>query len=879
MTALVAELERWGGDVCVFAGDALIVLFEGEGSAARATRAAAEVRHWIGANGTRPDVRRPGHAPGVDRGRDRARRPRPRRRRRRRPDAVPRRADDDVGRADGARGGRRRGHGRRGHGRGRRPDRSCARDGRAASLLRRVQPPGRARRAGPGPARRRRDAARHPAAPPVPARRRGALESEHRQATIAFVLAGGLDERLAAGADGAASVAADLDAWFGAACEAGERHGVTVLDTDATADGAVLFLAAGAPLATGEEDERMLRALRDILAIPEAARLGLRAGTNRGPGVRGRLRGADPADLHGDGRHDQPRGADRAQRGARPAARDRGRARPLRDRVRRRGRSRAFTAKGKAEPVVPYEVGRPAGPGPGPAAGCHSPAATRSSACSGTPSPAPAAGRGGLVEIVGEAGVRQVAARRRAARRAGRRGAARRPLLHVRGRDALRRGPGRPARARRDRARRDPGRGRQARLAAWVADLLPDAAPWLPLIAIPFGAEVAATTEVDSLAPAFRRDRLHAELAAAAGRGAAAGRRRAPRGPPLGGRGDPRAHRRAGRVAAGRGPAAARAPPPRARRRSSRSRSRRSSSRASRPRPWRASRCEAADRPLSDADLAGIVARASGNPLFARELAEVAAATGSVDRLPGAPRVAGREPDRPPRPARPAPAPPRRRPGRVVDVDLLAEAVADAADARDARDLGALERPRRVRRVGRARRSSGSATTSSATRPMRASRTRAGTSLHRTLALTIERRAGDDTDPVAAELATHFAEGELPEPAFRYARRAGDLARALYANVDAAALYRRAMASAALVRDLPPVDRRRRRGVAGRRRRARGAVPRGPGAYDRARRLHRRNREPLDVAAHADAAPTGPGPTTTATRASTSPGSRARAGS
>ena len=51
MTALVGELEAWGGDVCVFAGDALIVLFEGGGSAARAARAAAEVRAWIAANG------------------------------------------------------------------------------------------------------------------------------------------------------------------------------------------------------------------------------------------------------------------------------------------------------------------------------------------------------------------------------------------------------------------------------------------------------------------------------------------------------------------------------------------------------------------------------------------------------------------------------------------------------------------------------------------------------------------------------------------------------------------------------------------------------------------------------------------------------------
>ena len=52
MTALVGELERWGGDVCIFAGDALVVLFEGDESARRAARAAAEVRPWIGVNGS-----------------------------------------------------------------------------------------------------------------------------------------------------------------------------------------------------------------------------------------------------------------------------------------------------------------------------------------------------------------------------------------------------------------------------------------------------------------------------------------------------------------------------------------------------------------------------------------------------------------------------------------------------------------------------------------------------------------------------------------------------------------------------------------------------------------------------------------------------------
>ena len=38
---------------------------------------------------------------------------------------------------------------------------------------------------------------------------------------------------------------------------------------------------------------------------------------------------------------------------------------------------------------------------------------------------------------------------------------------------------------------------------------MPDLAPWLPLLAIPFDAEVPPTPEADAIEPAFRRDRLH----------------------------------------------------------------------------------------------------------------------------------------------------------------------------------------------------------------------------------------------------------------------------------------------------------------------------------------------------------------------------------
>jgi tetratricopeptide (TPR) repeat protein len=42
-----------------------------------------------------------------------------------------------------------------------------------------------------------------------------------------------------------------------------------------------------------------------------------------------------------------------------------------------------------------------------------------------------------------------------------------------------------------------------------VQAVLPDLAPWLPLLAIPFGAEVEPTPESEQIDPAFRRERLH----------------------------------------------------------------------------------------------------------------------------------------------------------------------------------------------------------------------------------------------------------------------------------------------------------------------------------------------------------------------------------
>jgi tetratricopeptide (TPR) repeat protein len=50
-------------------------------------------------------------------------------------------------------------------------------------------------------------------------------------------------------------------------------------------------------------------------------------------------------------------------------------------------------------------------------------------------------------------------------------------------------------------------------LTAWVEANAPEQLPWLPLIAVPVGAAVASTSEADRIAPSFRRPRTHQAVA------------------------------------------------------------------------------------------------------------------------------------------------------------------------------------------------------------------------------------------------------------------------------------------------------------------------------------------------------------------------------
>ena len=91
-------------------------------------------------------------------------------------------------------------------------------------------------------------------------------DAEHRRVTIAFLKFKGLDERISD--DGPAATADALDTMIRIAQEGADRHGITFLGTDVDAGGGKVLLIAGAPVSGGNDEERMLLALRDIVEQP-----------------------------------------------------------------------------------------------------------------------------------------------------------------------------------------------------------------------------------------------------------------------------------------------------------------------------------------------------------------------------------------------------------------------------------------------------------------------------------------------------------------------------------------------------------------------------------------------------------------------------------
>ena len=108
---------------------------------------------------------------------------------------------------------------------------------------------------------------------------RGSTAPEHRNAAISFLHFGGLDAVIAQ--EGSAVAGQRLDELVKLVQEAAERYEVCFLDTDIADDGIKIRLSAGAPRVVGDDEERMLLALRHI--IQGHPSLPVRIGVNRGP--------------------------------------------------------------------------------------------------------------------------------------------------------------------------------------------------------------------------------------------------------------------------------------------------------------------------------------------------------------------------------------------------------------------------------------------------------------------------------------------------------------------------------------------------------------------------------------------------------------------
>ena len=141
-------------------------------------------------------------------------------------------------------------------------------------------------------------------------------ESEHRQVTAAFLKFSGVDEVIAAaGPEVTYGLLSSLAQVLGGELK---ELGLTWFGSDIDTGGGKLYIVGGAPSSTGADEERMLRALRKVLASYDG--LMLRAGVNRGPAFCGDI-GTDSCrsyNVMGDTVNLAARLTSRAEPGARP---------------------------------------------------------------------------------------------------------------------------------------------------------------------------------------------------------------------------------------------------------------------------------------------------------------------------------------------------------------------------------------------------------------------------------------------------------------------------------------------------------------------------------------------------------------------------------
>lgn len=651
----------------------------------------------------------------------------------------------------------------------------------------------------------------------------GANEPEHRQVTVAFLHFMGVDGLLST--KGPDAVGRALDELIAQVQKAIDPRNVAFLATDVYDDGGKIILAAGAPTATGNDSERMLLALRDI--VGRKHELPIRIGVNRGHVFSGDV---GPSyrrtyTIMGDDVNLAARLMSAASPGeiyATPEVLDGSRT------LFSTTALEPFSVKGKAQPIQAFSVGEETGIRSTrtreelPFTGRIEELTLLSNALQQSQE-----GTGGVIGLVGDRGLGKTRLIQEAV--------ALEPDVPIMTVRAEPYGTASPYRPFRDPIRsllgidRDDQDAMARQLKKEVRRLDPDLVAFLPLIGDVTHVDVEPTPEVNAIDPQFRRDRL-ADIVIRILELAQPG--------PLalileeGQWMDEASTELCGRLC-----------------------------RATSDHPWLAMTTRVdpeggyepegtpvitlgpleaedatsivvavtEDHPLRPHDIDAIVRRAGGNPLFLEELLSVVRQTGSVADLPDSlDALVTAQIDA----LSPLPKQLLRFAsvlGRSFRLTVLNEILRDEPLTLDpnAQDslvgfLAADGTDRMRFRHGLLR--------DVAYEGLSYKRRR---ELHSKAAHATERLAGDNTDAVADLLALHYSLAEEYEPAWRYARIAADDAKEAYANVDAASQYERALAAAG-----------RLRGVSGQTKaevwEALGDVRERVGLYDRAVDAYRR---------------------------------------